>query len=58
MVDEMPRDSTNSQFHDFLWVTDLAKFKYTYNINFTVVFLSLVAFLELLDAGKEKDNEL
>jgi NAD(P)-dependent dehydrogenase (short-subunit alcohol dehydrogenase family) len=56
MLDGMPKDPTISQFRDFLWETDSTKFTDTFNVNVTSVFFSLVAFLELLDAGNKKGN--
>jgi NAD(P)-dependent dehydrogenase (short-subunit alcohol dehydrogenase family) len=56
MLEGMPKDPTISQFRDFLWEIDSTKFTDTFKVNVTSVFFSLVAFLELLDAGNKKGN--
>jgi NAD(P)-dependent dehydrogenase (short-subunit alcohol dehydrogenase family) len=56
MLEGMPKDPTIAQSRDFLWETDSTKFTDTFNIDVTSVFFSLVAFLELLDAGNKKGN--
>lgn len=45
-----------SEIRDFFWKTDPSAFLETYEVNVTAVFFSIIAFLELLDAGNKKGN--
>jgi len=52
----MPPNPSLSQFKDFLYNMDTEEFTNTFHVNTSAVFFSIVAFLELLDAGNKKGN--
>lgn len=49
-------DPTISELREYLWNMDSQQFTNTYHVNVTGVFFSIVAFLDLLDAGNKKGN--
>lgn len=56
-VAELGPNPTLMQFRDFAWNNwDMQDFTNTYHVNNTAVFFTVIAFLELLDAGNKKNN--
>ncbi|CAG8975129.1 hypothetical protein HYALB_00004428 [Hymenoscyphus albidus] len=45
-----------SEIRDFFWKTDNSAFLQTFGVNVAAVFFSIIAFLELVDAGNQKGN--
>ncbi|CAG8952024.1 hypothetical protein HYFRA_00000760 [Hymenoscyphus fraxineus] len=45
-----------SEIREFFWKTDNSAFLQTFGVNVAAVFFSIIAFLELLDAGNQKGN--
>ena len=52
-LQDLPQDASVEQFQQFMWNMDMQQFTDTYNLNVTAVFLTLVAFMLLLDAGNK-----
>ena len=52
----LPPGASLKQFKDFAWNYSSEDFTQTYNVNNTAVFFTVIAFLELLDAGNSKGN--
>jgi NAD(P)-dependent dehydrogenase (short-subunit alcohol dehydrogenase family) len=49
-------ESSLSEVRSVLWATDSEAYTNTYAVNSTALFFSVIAFLELLDAGNAKGN--
>lgn len=56
LVDKMPPNPTLSQYREVLYNMDSEEFTNTFRVNVGAAFFSIVAFLELLDAGNKKGN--
>ncbi|CZR58285.1 related to 3-oxoacyl-[acyl-carrier-protein] reductase [Phialocephala subalpina] len=56
VFDKMPPNPTLSQYRDVLYNMDTEEFTNTFRVNVGAAFFSVVAFLELLDAGNKKGN--
>lgn len=56
-VSKPPQENpTIAETREFLWKTDTAAFNEAFHVNTTAVYFSIVAFLNLLDAGNQKGN--
>ncbi|KAF1981553.1 short chain dehydrogenase/reductase family [Aulographum hederae CBS 113979] len=55
-VTGLKKDPSVSEFRDFCWNMDSAAFTDVYNVNNTATFFTVIAFLELLDAGNKAQN--
>jgi len=56
LLNELPPNPTLQQFQEYAWNWSMEDFTNTYNVNNTAAFFTVIAFLELLDAGNKKDN--
>lgn len=52
----LSKDASITEFRDYLDSWDVEEYNKTYAVNTTAVFLTLVAFLELLDKGNKAGN--
>ncbi|KAK5150594.1 hypothetical protein LTR04_006784 [Oleoguttula sp. CCFEE 6159] len=55
-ISSVPKDASLSDFKKHAWSTPMEEFTNTYAVNSTGVWYTVLAFLELLDAGNKKGN--
>ncbi|TKA62543.1 hypothetical protein B0A49_09904 [Cryomyces minteri] len=55
-ISSVPKDASLSDFKKHAWNTPMEEFTNTYAVNSTGVWYTVLAFLELLDAGNKKGN--
>lgn len=56
LLTALPPKPTLQQFQQEAWKASMEDFTSTYNVNNTAAFYTVIAFLELLDAGNKKQN--